>query len=52
MTLKRKKSVKKMDQNFLELKTVDEANIVDPKKYTLIKLSDTRGYCFKKRAGK
>jgi len=39
-------------ENFIEAKTVEEANSVDLKKYTFVKYSDTRDcYIFKKRAG-
>jgi len=42
-----------MEPNFLECKTVEEANAMDLTKYTFIKFSDTRDcYMFKKRAGK
>jgi hypothetical protein len=43
----------KMEPNFIECKTVEEANRVDPTLYSFIKFSDTRDcYIFKKRAGK
>jgi len=41
-----------MNPNFIELQTKEEANMVDLEKYTFIRLSDTRGYCFKIRAKK
>jgi len=43
----------KMKDNFLEIKTVEEANTVNLSEYTFIKHSDTRDcYIFKRRAGK
>ena len=42
-----------MKGNFLEIKTVEEANTVNLSEYTFIKYSDTRNcYIFKRRAGK
>jgi len=38
--------------NFLEKETVEEANTVDLSVYSFVKLSDVRGYVFKKRARK
>ena len=36
--------------NFIEIATKEEANRVDLDKYSFIKLSESRGYCFKLRA--
>jgi len=42
-----------METNFIECKTVEEANSIDMNVYSFIKFSDTRDcYIFKKRAGK
>jgi len=42
-----------VDTNFVECKTIEEANSIDMHMYSFIKFSDTRDcYIFKKRAGK
>jgi hypothetical protein len=39
-----------MNENFKELQNVDEANQVDLKIWSFVKLSDQRGYVFKRRS--
>jgi hypothetical protein len=36
--------------NFIEHIRLEDANKVDLKEYTFLKLDDYRGYCFKKRS--
>jgi len=38
--------------NFLERETIEEANAVDLSVYSFVKLSDAKGYVFKKRVRK
>lgn len=38
-----------MEDNFREVLTVEEANKIDLEHWVFVKLSDTRGYCFKRR---
>jgi len=50
--MKQKTNIQK-SQDFLEIKTVEEANNVDLTIYSFVKFSDSRDcYIFKKRAGR
>ncbi len=44
--------VVKMDENFKEIQSVEEANKMDLKVWCFLKFSEYKGYIFKKRSPK